>query len=95
MYFIVSTGSRNPAPEHCTPQHFSTDFDPATLTITLSITVIQTLTKFSVVEQNVTGTKTLGNKALGYDVLGQDVGHLSPQSPLLEVDSHMGISVNP
>ena len=45
-------------------------FAPATLTLTITLT-----TKLSVVEQDVTGAKSLGYNALGHDVLGQDVGH--------------------
>ena len=64
-----SRGSRCSVPEHCAHSIFSKDFDAATLTITL--------TKLSVVEQDVAGAKSMDIKALGHDVLGQNVCHQS------------------
>ena len=54
---------------------FSTYLAPAILTKTQTLTLTLTITKLFVVEQNVTGAKSLGYSALGHDVLGQDVGH--------------------
>ena len=58
-------GSRRPAPEYRAHKILSNQFSLATLT----------LTKLSVVEQDVSVTKSLGNNVQGLDVVGQDVGH--------------------